>query len=120
MSEDRENAVAGRALSRPAKGSVYRDAAAIDWQPDGDKFWIKPLYEDREKGERTCLMKIDPGAWFPLHAHEEVEQIYVLSGSFFDQDRTLRAGDYACRAAGAMHTSGSNEGAVLLLIYSRA
>ena len=71
------------------------------------------------KGERTLLMKVDPGAAFPLHAHEEVEQIYVLSGSFFDQDRTLRAGDYACRAPGAMHTAGSEEGAVMLLIYSR-
>ena len=54
-----------------------------------------------------------------MHAHDEIEQIYVLSGSFFDQDRTLRAGDYACRAPGAMHTTDSDEGAVVLLIYSR-
>jgi ChrR Cupin-like domain len=55
-----------------------------------------------------------------LHAHEEWEQIYVLSGSFFDQERVLWAGDYACRAPGAMHTAGSEEGALLLLIYDRA
>ena len=113
------DAKAGKAVIPPISGSVYLDLAAADWQPDGDKFWIRPLYENPARGERTCLMKIDPGAWSPLHAHEEMEQIYVLSGSFCDQDRTLRAGDYACRAPGAMHTAGSAEGAVVLLIYSR-
>ena len=113
------NAQSPKPIAPPVSGSVYLDLAMGDWQPDGDKFWIKPIYENPVRGERTCLMKIDAGAWFPLHAHEEMEQIYVLSGSFFDQDRTLRAGDYACRAPGAMHTAGSTEGAVLLLIYSR-
>ena len=109
----------GKAVAPPINGSVYLDLPGMDWQPDGEKFWIKPLYENPVRGERTCLMKIDAGAWFPLHAHEEMEQIYVLSGSFYDQNRTLRAGDYACRAPGAMHTAGSAEGAVLLVIYSR-
>ena len=103
----------------PLAGSRYLDPGTLEWQPDGPKFWTKLLHEDLAKGERTLLMKVDPGASFPLHAHEEVEQIYVLAGSFFDQDRTLRAGDYACRAPGAMHMAGSEEGAVMLLIYSR-
>jgi anti-sigma factor ChrR (cupin superfamily) len=118
MAEDAD-AQASKAVAPPMSGSVYLDLAATDWQPDGDKFWVKLLYENPARGERTCLMKIDPGAWFPLHAHEEMEQIFVLSGSFYDQDRTLRAGDYACRVPGAMHTAGSAEGAVILLIYSR-
>ncbi len=50
-------------------------------------------------------MKIDAGARYPMHAHDETEQIYVLSGSFSDQDRTLKAGDYCCRAPGAMHST---------------
>ncbi len=103
----------------PFAGSRYLDPSKLPWQADGEKFWTKLLYEDAARGERTLLMKVDPGASFPLHAHEEIEQIYVLSGSFFDQERVLRAGDYACRAPGAQHTAGSDEGAVLLLIYSR-
>jgi anti-sigma factor ChrR (cupin superfamily) len=106
-------------LATPRAGSRYLDPAALEWQADGPRFWTKLLHEDAARGERTLLMKVDPGASFPLHAHEEIEQIYVLSGSFFDQDRVLRAGDYACRAPGAMHTAGSEEGAVMLLIYSR-
>jgi len=103
----------------PKDGSIYLEAASMDWQPDGDNYWVKPLHHNPATGQRICLAKIDPGAWFPLHAHEEMEHIYVLSGSFYDQDRTLKAGDYACRAPGAMHTAGSSEGAVMLLVYSR-
>src|SRR5579862_1199365 len=103
----------------PADGTVYLEPASVDWQPDGDKYWIKPLHNDPATGQRICLAKMAPGAWFPLHAHEEIEHIYVLSGSFHDQDRTLKAGDYACRAAGAMHSAGSKEGAVMLLVYNR-
>jgi len=110
----------GKAVKPPVQGSVYLDLAGADWQPDGEKFWIKPLYEDSVRGERTCLMKIGPGARYPMHAHEETEQIYVLSGSFRDQDRMLRAGDYCCRAPGAMHSTDSDEGAIVLLVYSRA
>jgi anti-sigma factor ChrR (cupin superfamily) len=106
-------------MTTPQAGSRHLDPGIMDWQSDGPKFWTKLLYEDRARGERTLPMRLDPGAAFDTHAHEEIEQIYVISGSFFDQDRTLRAGDYACRAAGAMHTTGSTEGAVLLLIYSR-
>jgi anti-sigma factor ChrR (cupin superfamily) len=109
-----------KALLAPIQGSVYLDLARTQWQPDGDKFWIKPIYEDPIRGERTLLMKIGAGARYPMHAHEETEQIYVLSGSFRDQDRTLRSGDYCCRAPGAMHSTESDEGAVVLLVYSRA
>jgi len=109
----------GQATALPAVGSIYLEAASADWQPEGDKYWIKPLHNNPATGQRICLAKIDPGAWFPLHAHEEMEHIYVLSGSFYDQDRTLKAGDYACRAPGAMHTAGSVEGAVILLVYNR-
>jgi len=108
-------------ISPPINGSAYLDAAQMAWQPtDIVKFWVKPLCEDSAKGVRTLFMKIDPGAFAPLHAHGEFEQFYVLEGSLYDQEKVMKAGDYVCRAAGAMHTSGSEEGAVVLLIYTKA
>ena len=65
-------------------------------------------------------MKVEPGAWSPMHAHGEVEQVYVLEGSFYDQDNTYGPGDYIVRAAGADHTAGSENGALILLFYSPA
>lgn len=110
-----------RPIAPPIGGSAYLDAAQMAWQPtDIERFWMKPLYEDSAKGEKTLLMKVDPGAFAPLHAHDEFEQFYVLEGSLYDQERVMKAGDYVCRAAGAMHTAGSEEGAVVLLIYTKA
>ena len=69
---------------------------------------------------QTWLMKVDAGAWSPLHAHEEVEQIYVIEGTFYDQDKTYQCGDLIVRAPGAQHTAGSEKGCVVLLVYSPA
>lgn len=101
-----------------AQGSSYRAAAAAEWEETGDPgFRYKRLYE--APGQRTWLMRVEPGAFSPPHAHEgELEQIYVLEGSFYDDDRLMRAGDFCCRAPGAMHSAGSDEGAVVLLVYS--
>jgi len=111
--------VTGIAGSFAIDGSTYLHPDRIDWKQDGEKYWIKTLYEQPDKGERVCLARLDPGASFAMHAHDEVEHIYVLSGSFRDQNRTLRAGDYACRQPGAPHTTETDEGAVMLLVYSR-
>jgi quercetin dioxygenase-like cupin family protein len=111
----------GRPIAPPVAGSVYLDADEAAWQPSGvEGFWIRPLFENPSSGEKTWLMKVDPGAFAPSHAHEELEQVYVLQGSFYDQDRVIGAGDFVCRAPGEPHTSGSNEGAVVLLVYSPA
>ena len=81
---------------------------------------MKPLFEDAERGEKTLLMKVDPGAWSPMHTHPgELEQIYVLEGSFYDQDATMGPGDYCCRAPDAGHEAGSKDGAIVLLVYTR-
>lgn len=65
-------------------------------------------------------MKVDPGAFAPRHAHEEFEQFFVLEGSLFDEEQMMRTSDYVCRAPGAMHTAGSDEGAIVLLVYTQA
>jgi quercetin dioxygenase-like cupin family protein len=105
----------------PVVGSKRYQSSSVEWQPTEEEgFWIKPLFEDRERGERTLLMKVDPGAFSPMHTHPgELEQIYVLQGSFYDQDATMGPGSYCCRAPDAAHEAGSKDGAILLLIYTR-
>jgi anti-sigma factor ChrR (cupin superfamily) len=108
-------------VALPAADSSCFDSTQIEWQECGaDGFMIKPLMEDEQAGLRTWLMKVEAGAFSPLHAHDEIEQIYVLEGTFYDQDKTYRAGEYIVRAAGAMHSAGSENGAVVLLVYSPA
>ncbi|WP_407364359.1 cupin domain-containing protein [Pseudomonas luteola] len=102
-------------------GSHYRTSAQVTWQPciGAPGFWIKPLYCDDRHGERSFLMRVDPGAVATLHSHPtEFEQLFVVEGTFYDQNQTMVAGDYCCRAPGAKHTGGSENGAVLFVTYT--
>lgn len=109
----------GDGASLPRSGSSYL-VGKDEWKPSGSEgFWIRDLLVDPASSATTMLMKIDPGAFAGLHSHDELEQIYVLEGSFHDEERVLHAGDFCCRAAGAPHTAGSTDGAIVLLVYSK-
>ena len=109
------------ALADFLSGTRYLPASAFAWQEKHPGYWEALLHEDPTRGERTLLMRMAAGVRFGLHAHEgEREQIYVLSGAFRDQNRTLRAGDYACREPGAPHSTECDEDCLALLVYTRA
>lgn len=110
----------GGALPKPAQGTLVQRTAGQDWQDsDTEGFLVKPLHEDPATGRRTWLMKVEPGAFAPAHAHEEFEELFVVDGSFDDGEHIYHAGDYAIRAPGAMHETKSDEGALVLVMYSR-
>ena len=107
------------ALPRPDNETLVARTGDADWQATGTSgFLIKPLFEDEDSNHRTWLMKVEPGAEAPAHAHTETEQIYVIEGSFYDQENTYGPGDFAIRAPGVMHTGGSENGAIVMLVYS--
>lgn len=104
-----------------AAASAYVSAEGAPWEPaGGDGMWVKRLYEDEERGERTWLFRMDPGARSPSHSHEEFEQVYVLEGSFHDGDRLVKAGEYCARSPGAVHCAVSDGGALMLVVYTKA
>ena len=48
-------------------GSTYVKPSEMDWKPTRfEKVSIKVLYENPERGEMTCLLKLDPGAYIPF------------------------------------------------------
>ena len=112
-------ALGGEVLGVPATGSAVQRAGG-DWRPSGTPgFWVRPLVEDAKAGVRTWLMKSDPGACSTLHAHDEIEQIYVLEGEFSDGEGSYGPGDFIVRAAGAPHLSTCEHGSLSLVIYTR-
>lgn len=101
-------------------GSVYVQPQAMDWQPSQfEGVDIKVLYEDKARGEMTCLLRWQPGTTLPFHKHPEIEQSYVISGSFSDHDGICRAGEFVYRHPGSMHETHSAEGCVILAIYRK-
>lgn len=106
-------------MARPDAGSLVARPAASDWQAhDASGFSYKTLFEDPHLGLRTILMKVEAGTVASPHSHDNLEQVYVLEGEFYDEYRTYGPGDFIVRAPGAIHTGGSKSGALVLLIYS--
>ena len=109
-----------RGLVPTVGGSTYVKPSEMDWQPTRfEKVSIKVLYEDRERGEMTCLLKLEPGAQFPFHKHPEIEQSLVLEGSVEDHDGVATVGDYVWRKPGSAHDNKSPGGAVLFAVYRK-
>ena len=101
-------------------GSSYVKPTEMEWQPTRfEKVLIKVLYEDAERGEMTCLLKLEPGAHIPFHKHPEIEQSLVLEGSVEDHDGVATAGDYVWRKPGSLHDNRSPGGAVLFAVYRK-
>ena len=100
--------------------STYVKIDKMDWKPSPFKgIQIKRLYENTETGELTCLLKWEPGTTLPFHQHPELEQSYVLEGSFYDHDGICRAGEFVWRQPGSYHETKSDEGCILLAVYRK-
>lgn len=101
-------------------GSIYIRPQDMDWKPSQfEGVEIKVLYEDKKQGELTCLLRWQPGTTLPFHKHPEIEQTWVLSGSFSDHDGICRAGEFVWRKPGSLHETHSAEGCVILAIYRK-
>jgi anti-sigma factor ChrR (cupin superfamily) len=99
----------------PDSGTIKVDAT--DWtagECPGEQ--VRMLIDD-PSGYRTMLMTIEPGPLGVLHAHREIEQIYVMEGDFFDDDASYGAGDFVLRMPGTMHRAGSKTGCKLMIVY---
>jgi len=114
-----EERLSGR-LSPTPGGSTYVRPQEMDWKPSQfEGVEIKVLYESKEAGEMTCLLRWQPGTTLPMHRHADLEQSYVLEGSFSDHDGIARAGDYVWRKKDSLHETHSAEGCVILAIYRK-
>ena len=78
---------------------------------------VRPLIED-PAGYRTMLLQVAPGPLGELHAHQTIEQIYVLEGDFFDDEASYGPGDFVVRMPGTQHRAGSRGGCTMLVTYA--
>lgn len=102
--------------SLPGAGS--QKIAAADWvagERPGET--VRALIDD-PAGYRTMLMQIAPGPLGVMHAHDTIEQIYVLEGDFFDDEASYGPGDFVVRMPGTQHRAGSRNGCTMMVIYA--
>lgn len=64
---------------------------------------FKKLYSDRATGYATMLVRMQPGASYPVHRHAGHEECYMLEGEVSSGDLQLFAGDYQRMAGNTLH-----------------
>ncbi|MEG4046547.1 cupin domain-containing protein [Microcoleus sp. Pol17_C1] len=73
------------------------------------------LYIDKKKREITCLMRLEPGATFPLHRHAASEEVFVLEGDLIVEGEICHHGDYIRSVPGSTHSPLTRGGCLLLM-----
>ena len=71
-----------------------------DWEQVAPGIECKLLAADRERNRISMLVRLAPDASYPLHTHAGVEELYLLDGELWIDDRKLLPGDYNYGAPG--------------------
>lgn len=66
-----------------------------EWEEVAPGISCKLLSTDAERNRVSMLVRLAPGATYPPHSHSGVEELYLLDGELWIDDRKLNPGDYA-------------------------
>ena len=65
-----------------------------DWEEAAPGLSYKLLAADTERDHVSMLVRLAPGANYPPHIHAGVEELYLLDGELWIDDKRLYPGDY--------------------------
>lgn len=71
-----------------------------DWEEAAPGLTYKMLAADTEKDRVSLLVRLAPGAHYPPHRHAGVEELYLLHGELWIDDKKLYPGGYNRAEAG--------------------
>jgi len=71
-----------------------RQGSEPDWEEVSPGIFCKLLANDEERHYVSMLVRLDPGVEYPPHRHADVEELHLLSGELWIDDRKLYPGDY--------------------------
>jgi anti-sigma factor ChrR (cupin superfamily) len=99
---------------------LYRGEAIEEsrWEPFRPGIEIIRLYETGPAGPAAALLRYQPGAQLPPHAHTGHEHILVLQGSQRDENGEYGPGDCLINPPGSSHSVSSPNGCVVLAIWA--
>ncbi len=79
----------GRPVVPPPSG--YREP---EWEEVAPGIFCKLLANDTERNRVSMLVRLLPGAAYPPHTHAGLEELHLLDGELWIDDRKLYPGDY--------------------------
>jgi anti-sigma factor ChrR (cupin superfamily) len=77
-----------------------RQWSELDWEQVAPGIECKLLATDRERQRVSMLVRLAPGGRYPAHTHAGVEELHLLHGELWIDERKLLAGDYNFAAPG--------------------
>ena len=72
-----------------------------DWEEVAPGIQCKLLATDTERQRVSMLVRLAPGASYPAHTHAGTEELHLLDGELWIDERKLVPGDYNYGAPGA-------------------
>jgi anti-sigma factor ChrR (cupin superfamily) len=72
-----------------------------EWEPVAPGIECKLLASDTERDRVSMLVRLAPGASYPPHTHAGVEELHLLDGELWIDERQLFPGDYNYGPPGA-------------------
>lgn len=91
----------------------------LEWEDVAPGISCKLLATDNERDRVSMLVRLAPGTAYPPHRHMGVEELFLLDGELWIEDRRLRPGDYNRREPGtADRRVWSETGCTCVLIAS--
>ena len=90
------------------------------WKEAAPGLWYQLLSADLRSSRVTMLVRLEPGVEYPPHVHAGCEELHLLDGELWIDDRKLRPGDYNRAEAGtADKRVWSETGCTCVLVTSR-
>jgi anti-sigma factor ChrR (cupin superfamily) len=71
-----------------------------EWEEVAPGIFCKILSSDTETDRVTMLVRLLPGVSYPPHTHAGIEELHLLDGELWIEDRLLYPGDYNYGAPG--------------------
>jgi anti-sigma factor ChrR (cupin superfamily) len=91
-----------------------------EWQKVMPGIECKLLADDAERQRVSMLVRLAPGARYPAHTHAGLEELHLLDGELWIDERKLVAGDYnECRPGTTDFHVWSETGCTCVLVTSR-
>jgi hypothetical protein len=79
---------------RDSPSSLTQEWREPDWEEAAPGIFCKLLSTDVERDRVSMLVRLAPGVAYPPHEHAGVEELHLLQGELWIDDRKLYPGDY--------------------------
>lgn len=89
------------------------------WEEAAPGIHVKILARDSTQNRVSMLVRLEPGADYPPHRHEGVEELHLLHGELMIDEQKLHPGDYIRAEANSVdHRVWSETGCTCVLLTS--